>query len=138
MMTRPVCETCGMRHVCRDSSASWIFFLIGIIATISLRIIEPLRNISPSYAKISWYVGVTGFLLFFIYKYRILKQKSEVIRETGLKDKLFASSKLTTEDYTLLSEIVCSQDNWKERANFMVIFALSGLALLVALWFELA
>lgn len=131
------CKDCSMDRVCRDSRLSWVFFFIGIVATISLRIIEPLRNINLLYAKISWYVGVTGFFLFFVYKYKILRERSKLIQKTGLKEKLASSSKLTDTDYALLAEVICSQDNWKDRVNFIVIFVLSALALVLALWFEL-
>jgi uncharacterized membrane protein len=136
-MANPECKSCRMRGVCRDSKTSWMFFFIGVIATIALRIIEPVRAVNPFYAKISWYVGVTGFFLFFVYKYLELNKRSKIIRETGLKEKLASSAKLSDDEYMLLSEIVCSQGNWKERANFLVIFTLSAVALALALWIDL-
>lgn len=135
-MAKPKCESCGMRQVCRDSSLSWVLFFIGLIATIALRVIEPIRAISPLYAKLSWYIGVAGFFLFFIYKYRVLLKRSRIIKETGLAGKLASSEKLSEKEYRLLSEIVCSQDSWMERYNFFAIFILSALALAVALWFD--
>ncbi|MBD3262223.1 MAG: hypothetical protein GF334_11255 [Candidatus Altiarchaeales archaeon] len=131
------CAKCSMQGVCRDSLTSWIFFAVGVIATISMRIIEPLRNLNPLYAKAAWYVGVSGFFLFFIYKYRELKHRSEKINETGLREKLKADENLGGEDKRLLLEIICSQDNRKERINFFIIFALSALALAFALFLDL-
>jgi len=88
------------------------------------------------YGKVSWYIGVFGFFVFFIFKYREARARAKVIKATDLKDKLASSEKLLPEDYTLLSSIVCSQDNAKERANFFVIFALSAVALAYALIVE--
>jgi len=137
-MSKPECKSCGFRGVCRDSAASWVFFSIGVVATVAMRVIEPLRSVSPLYGKISWYVGVAGFLLFFIYKYLGSRRRSEVIRLSGLKEKLESNSGLTAVDYGVLAELVCSEDNWKERVNFFVIFALSAAALAVALWMDSA
>lgn len=132
-MGKPVCVNCRYRGVCRESGTSWIFFFIGIIATVALRGIEPVRSLNPMYATLLWYVGVAGFLLFFVYKYRVLVRRSKIIRETGLVDKLVQREGLSDSEYELMSQIVCSQDNQKERINFFVIFALSAVALIFAL-----
>jgi hypothetical protein len=136
-MANPTCKSCGLRGVCHDSKTSWIFFLVGVVATIAMRIIEPVRAIDPIYGKLSWYVGVTGFFLFFVYKYRVLRGRSKIIKDSGLKEKLASNKELSVEDRGVLSELVCSQDNRKERINFIVIFGLSAIALAVALWFDL-
>ncbi|MFH1055989.1 MAG: hypothetical protein V1744_07860 [Candidatus Altiarchaeota archaeon] len=137
-MANPDCKSCRLNSACRDSKASWVFFFIGVIATVALRIIEPIRVFNPLYGKMAWYVGVAGFLLFFIYKYNALKKTSTLIQEAGLKEKLASASPLSEYDYSLVSEIVCAQDNWKERTNYFVIFVLSAAALLFALWVDLA
>jgi hypothetical protein len=131
------CESCSLRGVCRESTASWIFFMVGLIATIAMRIIEPLNVFSPVYGKISWYVGVLGFTLFFLYKYRVLLGQNRIILETGLKEKLSSHGNLSDGDFALLSQILCSQYNWKERVNFIAIFSLSALALALALYTDL-
>lgn len=137
-MAKPRCESCRMRGVCRDSAASWVFFFVGVVATIALRVIGPIDSVNPLYGRISWYVGVAGFFVFFVYKYRVLNARSRLIRETGLVEKLASSSPLSGGEYALLAEIACSQDSWKERANFFVIFVLSAVALALALWVDLA
>ncbi|MFH1788533.1 MAG: hypothetical protein ABH834_04055 [Candidatus Altiarchaeota archaeon] len=132
-MAKLVCKNCSMAGVCRDSRVSWVFFLVGIVATIAMRVIEPLNLVDPIYGKISWYVGVTGFFVFFVYKYRIQVARKKVIEEKHLVEKLAYSKNLTASENRLVAELVCSQASWKERANFFVIFALSALALIVAL-----
>ncbi len=130
------CEGCSQKKVCQDSLASWVFFLVGIIATVALRVIVVVEEIDPSYGRIAWYVGVIGFILFFIYKFRLLRASAAIIKKSGLRRKLAESGELKREDYKLLSELVCAQDNWKERVNFFVIFFLSSLALLFAVYLD--
>lgn len=95
-----------------------------------------MEEIDPAYGRIAWYTGVIGFILFFIYKFRILRGRARIIRTGNLHQKLAEGSGLSRGDYRLLSEMVCSQDNWKERANFFVIFLLSGLALILAVYLD--
>jgi len=102
-----------------------------------MRIIEPLNLVNPFYGKLSWYVGVAGFFLFFIYKYKEMKARSRVIEELELVPKLASERPLRKEERMLLAELVCSQNSWKERANFFAIFLLSALALVFALYMDL-
>lgn len=137
-MTKPGCSACAARGLCASSKASLVFFLVGLIATVAMRVIEPLRALDPSYGKAAWYVGVTGFFLFFVYKYRELAARSALINDNRLKEKLAKEKPLTKDDYAILSALVCSQDNRKERINFFVIFSSSAVVLLIALYFELS
>jgi len=130
------CEGCSQKKVCQDSLASWVFFLVGIIATVALRVIVVVEEIDPSYGRVAWYVGVIGFILFFIYKFKRLRESAAIIKKSGLPHKLAEGSELNKEEYMLLSELVCAQDNWKERANFFIIFLLSSLALLFAVYLD--
>jgi hypothetical protein len=137
-MSANSCRTCPARGVCRDCAASWFFFVVGLIATVALRVIEPLNSINPLYGKIAWYVGISGFILFFLYKYRVLQGQSRMIEESGLKERLSTHSKLSRADFELMSGILCSQYNWKERVSFIAIFGLSAVALAFALYKDLA
>jgi uncharacterized membrane protein len=137
-MAKQECSACSLKKACDSSRTSWAFFFIGIIATIALRIIEPIRTLNPEYGKISWYIGVAGFVLFFAYKYKKLRRQSGIIKESRIKEKLGGAEKLTEKDYVLLSEVICSQDNWKERTNFFIIFAVSAAALVIALIIDFA
>lgn len=130
------CRTCAARSLCKSSRTSLAFFLIGIIATVAMRVIEPLRAFNPSYGKAAWYIGVGGFFLFFVYKYRELNLKARIIRDNRLPEKLSREENLSKDDYAILGALVCSQDNKKERLNFFIIFASSAIVLLVALYYE--
>ena len=76
-----------MADYCRNDFRSWIFFIVGLIAAISMRVIEPLNIFNNSYGKIAWYIGVSGFFIFFLYKYVVDKRKAELLKKEGLIQK---------------------------------------------------
>jgi len=47
------CKNCIEYRRCKDSFVSWIFFIIGLIATMAIRAVTILANIDPIYAKIA-------------------------------------------------------------------------------------
>lgn len=96
-----------------------------------------LMHASPFYAKVAWYIGVGGFFLFFVYKFRINQARHNAISQRRLLDKINLKEKLSQEDYDLLGAILCALSSGKERINYMFIFALSALALLFAIYIDL-
>lgn len=130
------CIDCVERERCRDSFASWIFFVIGLIATIAIRVVTVLINIDPIYAKIAWYIGIGGFFIFFVYKFKISQTRSKLIEQRKLVDKISQKSQLTKEDYDLISAILCFLSSKKERINYFFIFGLSAIALILAIYFD--
>ncbi len=131
------CSNCSLKKHCNDSKASWIFFLIGLIATIAMRVIEPLNLLEPLYGKIAWYIGVLGFFVFFVYKYLGDKRRERMITEQGLLSKVSHKEELSKEDYLSLNEILCSLTSKKDRINFIFIAVLSILSLLVVFIIDL-
>ncbi|MFH0913199.1 MAG: hypothetical protein V1884_02830 [Candidatus Omnitrophota bacterium] len=130
------CVDCVEHRRCEDSFTSWIFFAIGLISTIALRVVTVLFNVSPIYGKIAWYVGVGGFFLFFVYKFRISQARYKLIRQNKLVDKISQKDQLTEEDYRLIGAVLCSLSSRKERINYFFIFALSAIALIAAIYFD--
>ena len=130
------CIDCVERRRCRDSFASWIFFIIGLIATIAIRVVTVLINVDPIYAKIAWYIGIGGFFIFFVYKFKVSQTRSKLIEQRKLVDKISQKSQLTKEDYDLISAILCSLSSKKERINYLFIFGLSAIALILAIYFD--
>ena len=116
---------------------SWLFFIIGLLATVAIRVVTVLMHLNPTYGKIAWYVGVGGFLLFFIYKFRINQTRAKVIDERNLVNKIAEQKGLTKDDYSLISAILCSLISKKETINYFFIFALSAIALIVAIYIDL-
>ncbi|MFH1039455.1 MAG: hypothetical protein V1789_12395 [PVC group bacterium] len=130
------CAHCVEYRRCRDSASSWIFFIIGLIATIALRVVTVLISVNPVYGKAAWYVGVAGFFLFFVYKFRVNQARSRIIEERGLVEKFARRSGLSDDDYDAVGAIFCALSSRKERINFFFIFGLSAVALLVAVYFD--
>jgi len=131
------CINCVEYKRCRDSFVSWIFFSIGLIATFSLRVVTVLINIDPIYGKIAWYIGVGGFFIFFLYKFRVNQERSRLITERNLVRKISGLEKLDRKDYELVEAILCALSSNKDRINYFFIFILSAVAIVVALYFDI-
>lgn len=130
------CINCNELKRCKDSYASWIFFIIGLIATIAIRIVTVLMHMNPIYGKISWYIGVGGFFVFFMYKFKVTQARSKLIKQKNIVNKINQKKQLTDQDYKLISEILCSLSSKKEKINYFFIFGLSALALIIAIYID--
>jgi len=130
------CLNCKYYSKCKDGFISWIFFITGIIAAIAIRAVTLSAHLDSVYGKISWYVGVSGFLVFFVYKYRILKKRTYEIKQYNILDKLKSKKELTEEDYGLIESILCSLTSKKEQINYLFIFCLSAVALMIAFYVD--
>ncbi len=131
-----ICINCSQQKNCGDSFISWIFFIIGLIATVAIRIVTVLMNINALYGKIAWYIGVGGFLLFFIYKFNANRMLAKLIDKEDLIEKAKNKKPLSTEEYGLIAEILCNLKSEKERINYFFIFIVSAAAILIALYFD--
>lgn len=130
------CYDCGEKNRCRDSFVSWLFFLVGVVATIAVRAVTLLDLHNPIYGKIAWYIGVSGFFLFFIYKFKIESSRSRVMRRSGIYRKIHNHEKLDPDDYRLVGSILCSLRSKKDLINYILIFSTSIFALVAALYFD--
>ncbi|MFC1658548.1 hypothetical protein ACFL1D_04085 [Candidatus Omnitrophota bacterium] len=135
-MNKTKCITCSEYSNCRDSFASWIFFIVGLIATVAIRIVTVLINIDQRYAKLAWYVGVGGFFFFFVYKFKVNQARAKSIRQQNLVEKVALGKQLSNEDYSLISAILCGLSSKKERINYLFIFGLSAAALILAVYMD--
>jgi len=123
------CIDCIEYKRCKDSYTSWLFFIIGIIATIAVRVVTVLMDVNPFYGKIAWYIGICGFLVFFIYKFKVNQTRARIIQRKDLIGKLRGKQKLTDEEYDMIGALLCGISSKKERINFLFIFAVSAIAL---------
>ncbi len=135
-MKNKKCIDCSEYKNCRDSFTSWIFFIIGLVATVAIRVVTVLMHMNPIYAKIAWYIGVGGFFLFFVYKFRVSQTRTRAISQRNLVDKINQGQQLTEEDYSLIGKILCALSSRKERINYIFIFGLSALALFLAIYMD--
>lgn len=130
------CIDCIEYKRCRDSYTSWLFFIIGLIATIAIRVVTVLVHVNPLYGKIAWYIGVGGFFVFFIYKFKVNQVRAKLINQRNLVDKIVNQKQLTKEDFNLMSAILCALSSKKERINYIFIFGLSAIAIVLAIYMD--
>ena len=135
-MKNKECITCIEYKRCRDSYVSWLFFIIGLIATVAIRVVTVLMDMNPIYGKVAWYIGVGGFFVFFVYKFKVNQTRSTLINQRNLVDKITRLKQLTKEDYNLLGAILCALSSKKEKINYFFIFGLSAVALILAIYMD--
>ena len=135
-MSQKTCINCSEFKRCQESRASWLFFIIGMIATIALRAVTVLADMDPWYGKIAWYIGVGGFFIFFIYKFKVDQARHSLIVKSQLMEKVFQGKSMAEEDRALISSILCSLSSNKDRINYFLIFASSALAIIAAVYFD--
>ena len=130
------CINCAQYKNCKDTHASWFFVAVGMIATIAIRAVTVLMNFNSIYGKIVWYTGVGGFLIFFIYKFKVSQSRAKLIIQEGLMDKIANQKQLVKDDYDNAGGLLCSLVSKKERINYLFIFILSAVALLFAMYMD--
>jgi len=135
-MRNKKCAACSEFKRCKEDSSSWVFFIIGMVATIAVRMVTVLVHINPAYGQISWYIGVIGFFIFFAYKFRIERARYKLILKQKLMDKLSGEEVITQEDRRLISSILCALSSNKDRINYLLIFISSALAIIIAVYFD--
>ncbi|MFC1568488.1 hypothetical protein ACFL37_02175 [Candidatus Margulisiibacteriota bacterium] len=131
------CVDCALKKQCQDSFAAWVFFVIGLVATVAIRVVTVLMAIDPFLGKLAWYVGVGGFFAFFVYKFNANRSLARLIDKEDLIKLAGEQKGFSGEQYGLISAILCNIRSEKERINYFFIFAVSAVALLIALYFDL-
>lgn len=76
-----------------------------------------------------WYMGITGYLLFFYYRYRISLKRKAAVRDYRLIEKLEGGEPLSDEDREVLTYLLKSIKVSLEDRNYELIFLLSILAI---------
>lgn len=130
------CLNCIQNKNCNETYISWIFFVIALIATVAIRVVTVLTHLNPVYGKIAWYIGIGGFVIFFIYKFRVTQGQARIVREKKILEKINRPAELTVEDCSLIEAVLCSLTSQKDRITYFFIFALSALTLFIALYID--
>lgn len=131
-----VCYDCFKLKTCKESAVSWVLFFIALIAVISLRAMNLVLDTNPVFAKSLWYIGVIGFFIFFVYKFRYDQILQRELDNTGLKDKLLNKKELSEHDREVLGTIICKLSSKKDKINYFFIFVSSALALALAIYVD--
>ena len=130
------CINCVEYKKCRESSVSWVFFIIGLIATIAIRAVTVLVHIDPVYGQIAWYVGVSGFFVFFVYKFKVEHARSKLIKNSGLIHRISRGEIIEKADREVIGSLLCALSSNKDKINYIVIFASSAIAIAIAIYLD--
>ncbi|MBP7216288.1 MAG: hypothetical protein KBA46_03280 [Candidatus Omnitrophica bacterium] len=135
-MQTKTCNNCKELKRCQESRASLLFFIIGMIATIAIRAVTVLAHLNPIYGEIAWYIGVFGFFIFFVYKYKVDQARYRLIVQRKLMDTVAEGKTISDDDRELIGSILCALSSNKDRINYFLIFVSSALAILIAVYFD--
>jgi CDP-diglyceride synthetase len=119
-------------------SIIYCFFALGIISAIAFRAIIVFQRLEPSWVRPVWYVGVIGYMVFFLYRYYISEKRKKAIENFQLIEKLKANACLTDEDREVVIYLLSSVRKSPENVNYFIIFLLSILAIIADIYFTLA
>lgn len=112
------------------------YFWIGLISALLLRatyLLEPFNALS---AKLAWYVGIGGYMLFFIHRHRVSVRRKNTVKSLGLLEKIKNHEKLDIVDYNALEYVLWSLSVSKEKLNYVIIIIFSCFAIISALTLE--
>jgi len=120
--------------MCRDSSVSWIFLFVGVIATISIRVVNLVLHFGAFWPKFFWYLGVAGFFLYFLYKFRQDKILRRELAKHQIYHKLSAGRSLDEAEKEFIKTMLCRLQSNKDTINYFFIFSSSAIVLLLAIY----
>lgn len=109
---------------------AWTFFVLGIIGAIGLRFVLIFQRYDARFALTSWYIAMTAFLFFYLYRYIIENKRRKIILENKLKEKI-EKRELDENDYKQIERVLDSLLVSKSKVNFLILFLLTILALIL-------
>lgn len=115
-------------------SVIYCFFALGIISAIAFRAIIFFQRVEPSWVRPVWYVGVLGYMVFFLYRYYISEKRKKAIENFQLIEKVKANTCLMDEDREVVIYLLSSIKRSPENVNYFIIFLLSILAVAVDIY----
>ena len=130
------CTDCPEFRRCKESAASTVFFIIGLVAIIAVRAVTILEHIKPIYGKMAWYLGILGFVIYFAYKFKVDNNRVKLIKERGLMSKISNGDAIEKEDRIAISSILCALSSGMDRINYLVIFASSAVVLILTMYLD--
>jgi hypothetical protein len=132
--SRKECKNCQVAQLCRDSAVSWVFLVIGLVATVSIRVVNLVLPFGIFWPKFFWYLGVGGFFLYFFYKFREDRKLRLKLEEYQIHDKLLLVQPLGTAEKEFLRVMLCRMRSHKDAINYFFIFTSSAIVLFLALY----
>ncbi|MDH5523937.1 MAG: hypothetical protein OEY01_08080 [Desulfobulbaceae bacterium] len=109
----------------------YLFMVLGLVSAVAFRMLTILNSVNPALFRPVWYFGVIGYILFFAYRYYISEKRKKAIRQNLLLEKINSRQEISPEDRELIGYVLASIIKSKENINYLFIFALSIVAILV-------
>ncbi len=116
-------------------SVIYCFFGLGIVSAIAFRAIIVFQRLEPLWVRPVWYVGVLGYMVFFLYRYYISEKRKKAVENFQLIEKVKANACLTDEDREVVVYLLSSIRKSPENVNYFIIFLLSILAIIADICF---
>lgn len=113
----------------------WMYFVIGVVATIAYRVIIVLSGFNQSWLNLCWYIGTIGFVIYFAHRYRISETRAKLIKEREL-DKKAVLADLSEEDKEAMNYVFSSLKVSTEKWIYIIIFVSSALALAAGFYLD--
>jgi len=110
-----------------------LFFIIGVISAISFRILIVFRYHQQHLFRPIWYIGIIGYVYFFLYRWIIANRRKKMIQSFDLLSKLEKEQPLEGGSRKALHYIITSLSKSKENYNYYIIFFLSIIAIITDL-----
>ncbi len=128
------CIDCKFASKCQDTAVSWVFLFIGVIATISIRVVNLVLSFGLFWPKFFWYLGVAGFFLYFIYKFRQDKLLRQELEKYQIHNKISSNQALDISEREFLRIMLCRLRSNKDAINYFFIFSSSAIVLILAVY----
>lgn len=117
------------------TQGKWIrelFFWLGIVGALGLRVVLILNGYNPIYAKIAWYIAMFSLTAYYFYRKWIENKRRKMILATDLLEKV-KKNILTSEDRNVVSTLLGSIIVSKQILNLNILFYASIIAIFVQL-----
>ncbi|MFA5360156.1 MAG: hypothetical protein WC349_04335 [Patescibacteria group bacterium] len=114
-----------------------LIFTVGVIATISYRLVIVLNHYSQFWLEVFWYIGTIGFIWYFAHRFNIENRRDKLIEKLNLVKKIEDGQSFNSEDKTALLYILKSLETSLAKWNYIAIFFFSFLAIAYALYVDL-
>ncbi|MCK9430901.1 MAG: hypothetical protein M0R17_13045 [Candidatus Omnitrophica bacterium] len=131
---RKQCLNCKAYGRCRDTTASWVFLFIGVIATIAVRVVNLALSFGIFWPKFFWYIGVVGFFFYFLYKFRQDKILRRELEKYQIHEKISNQRVLDAIDREFLRTMLCRLRSNKDAINYFFIFSSSAIVMILAVY----
>ncbi|MDD5191817.1 MAG: hypothetical protein PHH54_04045 [Candidatus Nanoarchaeia archaeon] len=110
---------------------STFFFIIGLIGAVGFRIVLIVNKWSTLSASLIWYIAVTSYILFYLYRYYIEQKRRQILVSGRLKYKLDNGIELNEQDRKNIKLIIDSLMVSKQNLNLIILVIVSIVSLII-------